>query len=260
MTQADPEASGSAKDRRAYFEELYREQQEPWTYGSRAAEVLRHDFLARTVRRLRPHSHRILDVGCSVGQLTARLAGASDEVHAMDLSPVAVRRARARCLTWNPDAGSGGVRTDFRFYVGSGMSLPFRPETFDLVLMCDGFESWRLTPEEQTRTLQHVHPLLVPGGLLILSDHLKPRQFDPFLGRVRESPFEVVSVRYLHNRLWYSFERGLRPVKELAPTRALLASLGVARALGALASLAGRHGAKHLCVVSRKKDGGRDER
>ena len=59
-----------SRERRAYFDGLYQGQAEPWTYSVRAAEVLRHETLERAVRSLRPRFERVLDVGCSLGQLT----------------------------------------------------------------------------------------------------------------------------------------------------------------------------------------------
>jgi SAM-dependent methyltransferase len=232
--------------RKAYFDGLYREQPEPWTYSGRAAELLRHEHVARTARRLRPRFERILDVGCSLGQLTARMAGSAPEVYGIDISPTAVRQAQARC-----DAVPG-TRTAFRFAVGSSTEIPFADGAFDLALLCDGLHSWRLSPEDQARTLLETSRLLAPGGHVILTDHLKTRQFDPFLRRVEESPLEVLDVRYLHNRLWYSLARALRPVQDRPPARALLASRWLARGLSGVSRLAGRRGAKHVRVVARK--------
>jgi SAM-dependent methyltransferase len=237
--------------RRGEFERLYATEREPWTYSERAAEVLRHDFLHKTVSGLRPHYRRILDVGCSVGQLTSRLVGLGPAVQGMDVSPTAVARARERCEAARRGY-QDGTPTVFRFCVGSSVDPPFRDDAFDLILMCDGLHSWRLTPEEQARTLERAHRLLAPGGYVVLTDHLKPHHFRVILDRVRASPLEVVSVRYLHNRLWYSLERGLSRFRERQAVRALLASRSVARALGAVSRLAGKRGAKHLCIVARR--------
>jgi SAM-dependent methyltransferase len=237
--------------RRAGWEALYANELEPWTYSARAAEVLRHEHLEKTVRSLRPRFQRILDVGCSVGQLTSRLVGAGPSVHALDVSPTAVLRAEARCRAAG-DAHPERPATRFSFYVASSLDPPFRDAAFDLVMMCDGIHSWRLTPEEQARVLGHAHRLLVPGGFAILTDHLKPRDFRAFVERVRASPLEVLKVRYLHNRLWYSLERSLARFRARRAVRKVLASRTLARGLMLLSSLAGRRGAKHLLVVARR--------
>ena len=125
-------------------------------------------------------------------------------------------------------------------------------QLFDLVLMCDGLHSWRLTHEEQARSLDEAHRILVPGGYAVFTEHLNPRDFQPLIGRIQASPLEMVSVRYLHNRLWYSMERSLRRFRGMRSVQAVLASRGVARGLMAVASLAGPKGAKHLCVIAQK--------
>ncbi len=59
----------------------------------------------------RARYRRVLEPGCSVGVLTARLAARADEVDASDLVPAAVERARARSRrrsTTPPGCGSGG--------------------------------------------------------------------------------------------------------------------------------------------------------
>ena len=237
--------------RRKGWEHLYATQLEPYTYSGRAAEVLRHEYVQSTVRSLAPRHRHILDIGCSVGQLTSRLVGLAQRVQAMDLSPTAVRRARERCEAASA-AHPEGRETRFRYCVGSALEAPFSEGTFDLVLMCDGLHSWRLTSDEQQRALEQTSRLLVPGGQAVITDHLKPRHFDGFIEMVRRGPLEIVTVRYLHNRLWFSFERGVWRFREWGAVRALLASRALARGLIALSSLAGPRGAKHLCVIARK--------
>jgi SAM-dependent methyltransferase len=177
------------------------------------------------------------------------------EVYAVDLSSGALARARERCHAASSSAPPRKATT-FRFAQVSSLALPFSDESFDLILLCDGIHSWQLTPAEQARCLEEAHRVLLPGGYALLSDHLKVADFDPLVGRVRASPLRLASVRYLHNRLWYSLERGLRPVRDWPITRAVLGSRTVARALSGLSSLAGRRGAKHISLVAQKPPSG----
>ena len=252
MTGHDCNELGRVEDPRlrgANFERLYATEPEPWAYSARAAEVLRHEYLERVIRGLGSRYRHILDIGCSAGQLTARLAGLGPRVQAIDVSPTAVQRARARCEA--AIAKSPGL-TSFRFCVGSAVDTPFRRSSFDLVLMCDGLHSWGLTHGEQMRSLDQAHRVLVPGGYAVLTDYLRHIDFQSLIDRIEASPLEVVSVRHLPNRLWYSFERSLWRFRERRSVRALLASRSIARGLFAVSSLAGRRGAKHLCVIVRK--------
>jgi SAM-dependent methyltransferase len=228
-----------------YFDGLYRRDAEPWDYSGRGAETIRHETVAGLAAELAPATGRVLDLGCSIGQLTARLDGVGGEVHGLDLSPTAARAARERCAEL-PTAAR------FLFAAASTLAPPYRPASFDLILVCDGLHSWRLSPQEQSDALASVHQLLAPGGVAILTEHLKQRDFDPFIGRIRDSPLHVRQVRYLHDRLWYTLERALRPVRQRTGARRVLASRRVGRALMAAASLVGRRGAKHLLVVAQR--------
>jgi ubiquinone/menaquinone biosynthesis C-methylase UbiE len=243
--------------RQEFFDALYRTRQEPWDYSRNAAELLRHDLVVRTTRAFtagHPDA-RVLDVGCSLGQLTARLAGLAAEVHAIDLSAAAVAEARERCA--RASAAAAGRPSSFHFYVGSVTQLPFAPASFDVLLMCDGLvggHSWGLTPEEQKVALEQAYRVTAPGGRVILTDALKPHQIAGFVERVEESPFEVAAMRLIHDRLWYSVDRAARPIRDWRLPRAALASRGVARLLMALSRLGGRRGSKHVLILARKPE------
>src|SRR2546425_9009530 len=89
---------------------------EPFDYSRRAAEVLRHRFISDLVRALAPRPARLLDVGCSKGQLTLHLAAVPEFVVAVDLSRAAIRAARERL-----QSGGAGVH----FVVADATALPF---------------------------------------------------------------------------------------------------------------------------------------
>lgn len=139
-----------------------------------------------------------------------------------------------------------------RFYAASATELSFRSASFDLVLLCDGLVSWRLSDEEQRSVLEQVYRMCVPGGYVILTEALKQAQIDPFVERIASSSFRISSVRFLNDRLWYSLERAVRPLDRWSATRAVLASRAVARMLMALSRLGGKRGTKHVCVVARR--------
>src|SRR5205814_5653011 len=74
-----------------YAESRYSER-EPWEYSERGVERLRHARIAELARSF--HATRTLDLGCSLGQLTGKLAELPGRLFAADLSPTAVIRAR----------------------------------------------------------------------------------------------------------------------------------------------------------------------
>jgi SAM-dependent methyltransferase len=257
-TRATPALEGHPgwEVRQEFFEGLYRDRAEPWDYSRNAAELLRHDLLVRAARSFTAGEPgaRILDVGCSLGQLTSRFAPLGVKVHAVDLSPTAAREARARALAAAREVAStpGGSPSSFHFAAANGSELPFRDATFDVLLLCDGLVTWRLTPEEAQAVLRRAAQVVKPGGRVILTEALKPRQIAPFVDQVRSSPLRLESVRFLHDRLWFSVERALRPHRHRRLAGRALASRPLAGALSLLSRLAGSRGSKHVFVVARR--------
>ena len=111
-----------------HFEALYRAEEEPWSFSERGVETLRHERVAHIVGALVSPGGRVLDLGCSLGQLTARPAELPVELHAIDLSPTAVARARARL----PGPS---------YACGSATELPFAPRSFDAIVASDGLSA-----------------------------------------------------------------------------------------------------------------------
>jgi SAM-dependent methyltransferase len=82
----------------ATFEARYQASRDPWDFATSPYERRRYDL---TVAMLPPRRYRRgFEPGCSIGELTARLAARCDCLVAMDCSPTAVARARARCLAF----------------------------------------------------------------------------------------------------------------------------------------------------------------
>ena len=86
-----------------HFERLAREREDPWDYATSDYEQAKY---RRTLAALPAESGRTLELGCSVGVFTALLAPRCDSLLAVDFSPTAVERARARVA----DAGNVEVR------------------------------------------------------------------------------------------------------------------------------------------------------
>ncbi|GAC1299960.1 MAG: class I SAM-dependent methyltransferase [Vulcanimicrobiaceae bacterium] len=78
-----------------YFAALYARSDDPWDFANSAYERAKYDATLAALPA--PHYGRALEIGCSIGVLTARLAGRCDELVAIDLDPRALELARARC-------------------------------------------------------------------------------------------------------------------------------------------------------------------
>jgi SAM-dependent methyltransferase len=76
-----------------HFERLAREAEDPWDYATSEYEQRKY---RRTLEYLPERTGRTLELGCSVGVFTAMLAPRCDHLAAVDFSPTALERARAR--------------------------------------------------------------------------------------------------------------------------------------------------------------------
>jgi SAM-dependent methyltransferase len=228
-------------DLRRHFDALHRDGEEPWAFSERGVETLRHARVAALVHALLPDTPapRVLELGCSLGLMTERLAALRSRLVAMDLSPTAVRRARVR------------VRAP-SVVAGSATALPVAPRTFDVVVASDGLHSWQLDEADRAAALREIHDALVPGGSAVLTEHMRPERFAAFVAEVRASPLRVVRVTYLHDRPCYQFEGWLKAVRHWPVARALRRSTALARALTALGRPFGAAGSRHICVVAER--------
>jgi protein-L-isoaspartate O-methyltransferase len=88
-------SSHAATTSREFFEQKYRQSADPWSFASseyeqrRYATIIGHIDLGRF--------DRVLEPGCSIGELTAQLADRCGHVTAIDIAASAVAVARARC-------------------------------------------------------------------------------------------------------------------------------------------------------------------
>ena len=80
---------------RGVFERIYARGEDPWDFAGSAYEIAKYD---QTLAALpRPRFACGLEVGCSIGVQTRRLAQRCDRLLALDVAPSAVARARSRC-------------------------------------------------------------------------------------------------------------------------------------------------------------------
>jgi SAM-dependent methyltransferase len=115
--------------------------------------------VARHVKALGPgRGRRALDLGCGEGRHTILLARSGYAVTALDLEPLALRKARAAVR-------AAGVRATFA--VGNALDLKFADGRFDLVLDYGCFH--HVVRRDWARYRREVARVLAPGGHLLLS-------------------------------------------------------------------------------------------
>ena len=77
-----------------YFEALYRAREDPWDLAT--SDYEREKYAATMAALGRRRFAAALEVGCSIGTLSERLAGRCERLLAVDVAPTAVARARRR--------------------------------------------------------------------------------------------------------------------------------------------------------------------
>jgi trans-aconitate methyltransferase len=85
----------SVKFDQAYFDGLYRENPDPWDFRSSAYE--KEKYAATLAALPCTRYEHILELGSSIGELTALLATRAAQVTGVETSPVAIATAQARC-------------------------------------------------------------------------------------------------------------------------------------------------------------------
>ena len=137
----------------AYFERLYRDEADPWDYAASAYEAAKYDATLAALPRDRYAS--ALEVGCSIGVLTERLAERCERLLAVDVSEDALERARARC------ARLGHVAFERRALPAETPDGPF-----DLAVVSE--VGYYLAPTDWAEALDRLAASVGAGGDLVL--------------------------------------------------------------------------------------------
>jgi LmbE family N-acetylglucosaminyl deacetylase/SAM-dependent methyltransferase len=166
---------------RAYFDDLYSHDADPWGLRERFYEQRKRAVLVAALTR--PRFRRAFEPGCATGLLTADLARRCDEVVAWDITPAAVEQARARTRDLDgvridigtiPDEWPAGpfdlvVISEIGYYCTDLSALVAR---IDGCLAPDGLLvacHWRHSAPMHPHTAGAVHAALAGGRHLVLS-------------------------------------------------------------------------------------------
>lgn len=152
----------------AFFDDFYRDNgPDPWGYSDRWYEERKRAVTLACLPR--PTFHRAVEVGCSVGVLTAELATRCDSLLAVDLAEAAVDEARRRTV------GMPGVEV-------RRMATPTQwPEgTFDLIVLSE--VGYYLEGPGVEQLLERCLSSLAPDGVLLLCHWRHPVADYPLRG------------------------------------------------------------------------------
>ncbi|MDQ6958126.1 MAG: methyltransferase domain-containing protein [Mariprofundaceae bacterium] len=139
-----------------------------------------------TMKRLHlKPGQRLLDVGCGTGFLLEKVISTFPDTHiaGMDPSPEMLGMARGKCLN--------GID----FMEGWAESLPFRDDSFDVVVSCNAFHYWR----QPAMALDEIARVLKPEGRLLITDwcgdHLACRICDLYLRAFNRAHFRTYGAK-----------------------------------------------------------------
>ena len=148
-----------------YFDRLYAADPDPWGFTSRWYEQRKY---ALTVAALpAPTYARGLEVGCSIGVLTAGLAARCRLLTALDPSPVALTAARTR------------VPSSVRLIQGT-VPHQWPAGTYDLVVLSE--VGYYLDPADLGRLLDLIDRDLAPDGTVVACHWRHPVADYPLTG------------------------------------------------------------------------------
>lgn len=153
------------------LDRMYAEKSDPWSYiGDPGAEERRQLTLQALPR---PRYRRLLEVGCAEGWMTELLAERADELVCIDISAIAVERARRRCERFSH------VR-----FVESDVLAGTPDGPFDAVICCGVLVM--LPGWSQPGVREALVAALRPGGDLVLEN-----QTDAYPGQLAGQSVEA---------------------------------------------------------------------
>ena len=188
----DSDASRAA----AVFDRLYRREQDPWGYLTSAYERRKR---ALTLAMLpRPRYDTVVEVGASIGVLTAELAERTDRVVGLEASDVAVERAARRL------AGASGAsvhRAVLPQDWDAALAEARVRGTVDVVVVSE--VGYFLQPEELDALMDRIDCALAPDGEVLLCHWRHPIRGWPLDGddvhaRVLADPRWRLHAEHVH--------------------------------------------------------------
>ena len=150
-----------------YFDQVYQANRDPWNFESSPYE--REKYAATLAALPRSHYPAAFEIGCSLGVLTAQLAGRCEHLLAVDVSEAALAQARARC------ANLPQVTLQL-MQVPEGLTS----QQFDLILVSEVGYYWSAT--DLARAANELIARLLPGGQLLLVHWTPPVHDYPLTG------------------------------------------------------------------------------
>lgn len=136
-----------------YFTELYASNPDPWDFTTSAYEQAKYEATLAVLGR--PAYAEALEIGCSIGVLTRRLADRCGALLALDLAETALAAARERCAD-RPEVS----------FLRAAVPDEWPPGRFDLVVISEVL--YFFTQTDLARIAAHLVAALKPGAEVVL--------------------------------------------------------------------------------------------
>lgn len=227
------------------YESLYQTENEPWDYSKRAVEQIRHERLAELVKQYLQPKKVLLEIGCSKGILSERLLSMTEHFSLLEISPTALSEAKKRLYKLEH---SGSLE----FQEGSALELPFSNNSFQCALAADGIHEWGFSSEQKMQAYSEIYRVLMPGGVAIFSDYLRPEWFSDVKEMFSRTKFTFILEEYLGDRPSYQLESWLKALKHFPWVKQLNASLSLAKQLQMVGKKLGPRGSRHMIWIGKK--------
>jgi len=136
-----------------YFEQLYSTHSDPWSFET--SEYEKNKYAATLAAIPDEQYERALEIGCSIGVLTQMLSTKCKHLISMDISEIALEKARLRMKD----------RAEIKFLHG-GIPMDYPKGSFDLIVMSE--VGYYLSKEDLLQTRKLITNSLQPDGILVL--------------------------------------------------------------------------------------------
>ena len=167
----------------SYFEKMYRQDPDPWDFETSDYEALKYKTTIDSLPKARYNN--ALEVGGSIGVLTALLAEQCNSLLSIDVSQTAQQKAIARCRDL----------PQVRFEIAR-IPQDYPDEMFDLTLLSEVgyYLSWDDLERTQQLILEH---LSVGGHLLLVHWTLYAKDYPLTGDEVHNSFLELKNLKHL---------------------------------------------------------------
>ena len=162
----------------AYFDALYERDPDPWQFET--SDYERAKYAATLAALSRPRYRFGLEVGCSIGVLTAELAPRCDRLLGIDVAEAALARARARLQS------QSNVRFACRAFPGE-VQAEAPLDGFDLIMLSEVL--YYLDAAALARAARVTRSIAAPGADILLVHWLGPTPDYPLSGDAAADAF-----------------------------------------------------------------------